>query len=147
VLGATALNGSGFGGEDAALYPVQSTGGAAFLAHVTGGESPTVQIDTLGTTDVQPELGHAGTSLRVSPNPNRGQVRLEMTLRTGGWVVVEIYDLAGRLVATPVAGAFDPGRHNMSWSATSILASQAGILFVRMRAPDATITRRIAFLP
>jgi hypothetical protein len=147
VLGASALNGSGFGGEDAALYAVQSTGGAGFLAHVTGGESPTVQIDTLGTTNVQPELGHLGSSLRVSPNPNRGQVLLEMALRTGGWVIVEVYDLAGRLVATPVAGAFGPGRHKMSWNATSVRASHAGILFVRMRAPDATITRRIAFLP
>lgn len=147
VLGASALDGSGFGGEDAALYAVQNSGGAGFLAHVVGGGAPSVQIDTLGTTDVQPDLRRSGTNIRVSPNPSRGQVLLGMELRTGGRVVVEVFDLSGRLVATPVAATFGAGRHDVSWNASPLRSSQAGILFVRMKAPDATMTRRIVFLP
>jgi hypothetical protein len=61
--------------------------------------------------------------------------------------VVEVYDLSGRLIATPVAASFGPGRHDLSWNASSLRSAQAGILFVRMKAPDATMTRRIVFLP
>jgi hypothetical protein len=125
----------------------QSSGGAGFLAHVVGGGSPSVQIDTLGTTDVQRDLGRSGTNLRVSPNPSRGQVLLGMELRSGGRVVVEVYDVSGRLVATPVATTFGPGRHDVSWNASAFHSAHAGILFVRMKAPDATMTRRIVFLP
>ena len=147
VLGVCALDGSGFGGEDAALYSVQHSGGAGFVAHVVGGGSPSVQIDTLGTVDVQPGLGRSGTSLWLSPNPSRGQVLMGMELEVGGRVVVEVYDLGGRRVATPVAGLFGPGHHEVAWNGTSLRAAHAGVFFVRMKAPGTTMTRRVVFLP
>ena len=147
VLGASALDGSGFGGADAELYLVPSSGGAGFVAHVVGGGSPDVQIDTLGTTDVQPVLRRFGTTLRVSPNPSHGQVLLGIELPTAGRVVVEVYDLSGRLVARPIATSFEPGHHEVPWNASGLGLSGAGILFLRMKAPDATLTRSIVFLP
>jgi flagellar hook assembly protein FlgD len=64
-------------------------------------------------------------------------------------ISIEIYDLAGRLVARPVEGeALPAGTHLRPWDgrdATGALAS-AGAYFVKLRAGTEIVTQTIAML-
>ncbi len=50
---------------------------------------------------------------RVSPNPSRGALRLDLSIGAGGAASIELVDLAGRRVATRNLGSFPAGNHSV----------------------------------
>ena len=70
-----------------------------------------------------PVQGQAGGSLAKTyalhdcyPNPARDGVNFAFTLPEAADVTLEIYDLAGRRVATPAAGTYRAGDNVVVWT-------------------------------
>jgi hypothetical protein len=60
-------------------------------------------------------LGKAPLRLSLRPNPFRGASRITYRVPSTGRVVLRIYDVSGRRVATPVDGILAAGLHEASW--------------------------------
>jgi len=65
------------------------------------------------------------------PNPTRGEVRFSLRLTQAGPVRAEIYDAAGRLVATLVNETRAAGEQSILWKGSA----RPGTYFLRVRAP------------
>jgi hypothetical protein len=62
---------------------------------------------------------------------------------SGAEVVLKVYDLLGREVATLVNGKQEPGRHTVVWDATG---QPSGVYFYRLRAGNFVETRNLLLL-
>jgi hypothetical protein len=75
-------------------------------------------------------------SLRTYPNPARSDVRIQFTLAASGRIEAEVFDVAGRRVATPARGvALAPGLHEVRWNFETDAGRQVpeGLYRVRIR--------------
>lgn len=78
------------------------------------------------------------TRLHVpAPNPLLGEGVLRFDLAGGGVTRLEVFDAAGRRVATLVDGPLEPGRYSVLWGGRGVGAEPlgAGLYFVRLAAP------------
>jgi len=80
-----------------------------------------------------------------SPNPFRGQVTLRFTLPSREKVRLEVFDVAGRRVATLLQGTLNPGMHTVTWNGTDRHARPVGqgLYFVRLQAGSQSLTQKI----
>jgi immune inhibitor A len=76
-------------------------------------------------------------------NPVSGRVELELRLESPARTVVEVMDLSGRLVATPVDGRLSAGDHSASWSPEG---TPAGVYLVRATSGGRSETARLVLL-
>jgi len=88
-------------------------------------------------------------SLAVAPNPFNPRTEIRFELATSTRVRLTVYDLAGRRVATPLAGAWrEPGAHAIVWDGRDDhgrdLAS--GTYRVELRADGATRGRSVTLI-
>jgi uncharacterized repeat protein (TIGR02543 family) len=85
--------------------------------------------------------------LPISPNPARGQVRLEFQLPTEANVNLSIIDITGRRVGTLASGTYGAGHHPMTWEGRGDQGRVApGVYFARFTAGKRVITRRFVYL-
>lgn len=75
---------------------------------------------------------------RVMPNPGSVPIRIEFSLKSAARISLDVFDIQGRLVATPAAGAWPAGRHVVEWSGTA-----PGMYLVRYRFPGGEDRRRL----
>ena len=73
----------------------------------------------------------AGVALAVGPNPAGTSAALRLTLAEGSDVTVVVYDLLGRVVATPLQGALPAGEHRAT---LDVGALAPGVYVVRATA-------------
>jgi hypothetical protein len=95
---------------------------------------PTLRITYSGTVGVAAPRA-AGIRLEPPrPNPAAGPLRLAFALPAQGHARLEVRDAAGRLVATPLARACAPGRHEAEWDARDFNGRcvAAGIYYSRL---------------
>ncbi len=86
-------------------------------------------------------------ALAAAPNPAFRSTGLSFTLSRSADVRLEIFDLAGRRVATPFAGPAAPGTTRVEWSiARSGAPVGAGIYFARLEAMGRTAITRLVVL-
>lgn len=84
--------------------------------------------------------------LKISNTPSRtGEVGIRFGLRQGGVVKLEVYDLAGRRVATVLNGWRPAGVHTARWEGPANGAI-SGLYFVRYTAPDFSTVEKIVFI-
>lgn len=142
-LGAMTADESG-GVRDFVAYPLIVGQAAGFVVHVMQGATPSVQIDTLGTAGVGDIGGQRGLGLLVRPNPSRGRVEMVAEMPSRGRLRLEVYDVAGRLVARPFDGEVPAGQRVVKWDGRSggNMPTHAGLYFVRMTAAGTVINRR-----
>jgi hypothetical protein len=74
------------------------------------------------------------------PNPSGEVVNFVFSLPSDGAVVLSVYDLAGRRVATLVAGELTAGRHEVSWDCAEV---PSGVYVYSLVAGDDALTRRV----
>lgn len=84
------------------------------------------------------ELPEGPIFLAAYPNPFRGQATLRYALPTAGPVVLKVYDVQGREVATLVDGALPAGTHEVRFEAPHLAS---GLYFYRLEAAGRTATR------
>jgi len=76
----------------------------------------------------------------ISPNPFNAACAIEFTIGGETAVNLEIVDISGRIVDTPIDGEFlQSGQYELKWSGNDFAS---GTYFVRLKAGDQTITKR-----
>ncbi len=80
-----------------------------------------------------------------SPNPFRAQTRIEYTLPTSANVLLNVYDVRGKLVTTLDHGVREAGMHAVTWDGRDHKGRQvgAGIYFYRLATQGAVITKKM----
>jgi len=98
-------------------------------------------------TDVEPTSGGVraiGFASEPAPNPTGAGVSFRFTLGRPGRARVEVYDGAGRRVATALDRRFEAGTHTTSWDGrTRAGLAGAGVYYLRLRLPDFDGHRRV----
>ena len=80
------------------------------------------------------------------PNPSRGGAEIEFRLPASARVALEVFDVAGRHVATLLrADRLGAGVHRATWAGTTDAgrASGPGVYFARLAVDDEIVTRKI----
>jgi len=73
----------------------------------------------------------------LSARPRDGGVLLRFALPAGGDVRLQVFDVAGRVVATVVDGARAAGEHEVAWNGASRLGrAGSGVYFARLVTPS-----------
>lgn len=116
-------------------------------------------VSTVTVSADQPNVGVEGAPLEglalAAPRPNPlalggAPLALPFTLPAPGAARVAVYDVAGRLVATPLASAaLAAGAHEARWDGRDARGArvEAGIYLVRLEALGRAVSRRVALLP
>lgn len=135
---------SNVGAQADTSFEISPSGGMAFNVHLQTGGSPDLRINMIGPVDVQSGSQTFDRELRISPNPARGNITFGISLVSPGWVELEVYDIAGRLVSRPLAGAMSVGRHTVSWNGRSEdgVALDPGLYFARLRTGTQSLVQR-----
>lgn len=81
--------------------------------------------------------------LGVHPDPFNPITRMEYSLPEACNVRLEVYDVAGRRIATLVDGRQEAGGHSLSWDAAGF---DSGVYFCRLWAGDAVVQRKLTLL-
>jgi hypothetical protein len=82
---------------------------------------------------------------RLAPNPTSGGTQIEFAIARGGRVRIVVLDVLGREVATLVDASYRPGRYVAVWGGDSRGGRlPAELYFVRLKAPDRTLVRKLA---
>jgi beta-lactamase superfamily II metal-dependent hydrolase len=124
----------------------------AFTYEYAQGTLTTQLATEFGQSPVQPETD-AGLpvdeiALAAAPNPVFRSTQLSFTLSRKADVRLEIFDLAGRRVATPFAGPAAPGTTRVEWSLAGPGGAPvgAGIYFARLEGLGQTALTRLVLL-
>ncbi len=108
-----------------------ASGGFTYLQNMGDG----ITLDT-------PSPRPVPTAFAVWPNPARGAMRFALVVQEPGPVTLEIFDLAGRIVATPFRGPVPAGRTEVAWRG----AARAGVYWARFTSTAQVVTRRVVTL-
>jgi leucyl aminopeptidase len=86
--------------------------------------------------------------LPLRPNPTQGGSAIRFLLPHPTRAVVEVYDLAGRLVKKVSDGPFSPGEQEVVWDGRGAggAAVPSGVYFVRLQASDGVRTGRLVLV-
>jgi len=74
------------------------------------------------------------------PSPSRDAVNFVYSLPDDGRVVLSVYDLSGRRIATPVDSELTAGRHEVSWSCGDM---PSGVYLYRLETSAGSLTQRL----
>ena len=122
------------------LTPAEEADVVAFLKTLSDGYMP-----TKGTVEIAGgEITHAKPGLELAgPNPFNPSTRFSYTLARSGQVVITVYDVAGRQVATLVNAWRPQGQYTVDWSARHMPSGQ---YIVCLRADGMRSLRRVSLL-
>ena len=81
--------------------------------------------------------------LQNTPNPFRKSTTIRYSVPLVGWISLEVYDVAGRLVETLVNETQQPGMHQVRWNRKD---NPAGVYFYSLRAGGLTHVRKMIAL-
>lgn len=83
------------------------------------------------------------------PNPFSSTATLRYSIEQPGEVQIGVYDLRGRLIATPFSGPQPPGDFSVTWSGRDQAGRQvaAGVYLVQLISLTRQATQRLVFLP
>jgi hypothetical protein len=113
---------------------------------VHGNESPVAMLTPGGTVDAGEPIVRELALAPPMPNPVRARAMLRYALPNDADVRLAVYDAAGRLVRELESGVRAAGEHADVWDLRDARGHVvgAGLYFLRLRAGDRTLTRRLA---
>jgi hypothetical protein len=85
---------------------------------------------------------------RISPNPASGPVSFQFAMPRAGRISLAIYDVAGRLVRTPLDQGIASGTHSLLWDGRDRHGAlvPAGAYYVAMRVNGQQLARKLVIL-
>jgi hypothetical protein len=91
----------------------------------------------------------AGIEFSLAPNPAVSSVALRFALPHPGRARLEVFDLAGRRVATLLDRELAAGGHTLRWDGVSTRGDRvrSGVYAIRLTAAGATARRTLAWMP
>jgi hypothetical protein len=105
-----------------------------------------------GSTGIDDETPGAPSRSRIvaaRPNPANPETSISYVVgRNGGRVLLEVYDLAGRKVATLVDAPGEPGEHEVTWRGEDARGAgvASGVYFARLAVGDERDTAKLVLL-
>ena len=102
-----------------------------------------------GALDVPRPASAGDLSLAQSrPNPARGELAIPFSIARPGMVTLRIYDLSGRLAATPLDRPLTAGDHVVRWNGTRDDGGLVppGAYFYELRSGGERLQRRLILL-
>ena len=99
-------------------------------------------LDDVPIVSVPPLVPHLGFAI-AGAQPVGGAVRFRFALPEPGRAVVDVFDLAGRHVATPIAAAFDAGAREAVWDAHDLAP---GVYHARLSVGSRSETLRLVLV-
>jgi hypothetical protein len=101
-----------------------------------------VQLCENATVGIEAETKKSlvADAVKITPNPARGRVAVDYSLKTAGLVEVSVYSTDGRLVAKPMRRFEKAGSHRFGWDVGDL---PAGVYMVRMKATETITTERL----
>jgi len=131
--------------------PVTTDALVKVIAHDAAGNACEDVSDTtfaIGDVTGVAEAPVTAFALRgIQPNPTRGSARVEFSVPTEAHVLITVFDMQGRAVATLADRTFAPGYHDVTWNGAgdgSRLA--AGIYLIRLQAPGTNQVQRVTLI-
>ena len=109
--------------------------------NMAAGEATTVTIDpTTGVPD-----GAVSLLRQNRPNPARTGTTIQFVLASPTEVALDVFDVAGRKVASLEDGLMESGPHDAPWDLTDETgnAVASGVYFYRLETGDETLTRKL----
>ncbi len=87
-------------------------------------------------------------TFRITSNPVRNKVHLEYSLENPAYVTINVYTIAGEIIATPLQQQQQVGNHNIVWDGLDHKGKKVGcgIYFIKMRSGYCSITKKIILL-
>lgn len=107
---------------------------------VTYGQASIRPIGTPISAQVPTSSYTVASGTTVGPNPFRGETTFEFDVQEESLVSLQVFDVLGRLVATPVEGQLQSGRHTAIFSGRDL---QAGTYVYRLQVGDSVETGRV----
>jgi len=107
-------------------------------------------VPTGSTTGAQePDVSGLALGLRSSPNPAGGEITFAFDLVRATTMGLDVFDTAGRRVATVDSGRRSTGHHEVRWNRRDAAGNRlaAGVYYGRLRANDGSRITRVVFLP
>jgi hypothetical protein len=131
-----AVLGSGAPAGSFALYWVQGYHGDLYAGSNLGfafgkASHGIIRLPSANTVGVEDGPSVARIQLVASPNPGGRRTTFLFTLPQAGRARLEVFDAAGRLVATLADGEMLAGRHEVHWTTPA----SPGVYFARLEAP------------
>ena len=86
------------------------------------------------------------TTLSLSqnyPNPFNPSTLIEFSIPKQDHVVLQVYDVLGRVVETLVDGVMSAGAHSVEWTPSN---KESGVYFYRLQTNGATVVRKLLYL-
>lgn len=124
-----------------AFSPCYDPMSPAATASSTGGPvGATFLCNALATSVFTPDVNNA-LSLSVFPNPVTQRTNFQFELKKAGQVQLNVRDLSGRVIATPVMGRLTEGQHVQSWQIPSTLPK--GIYVVTLATDEGIMTQKL----
>ncbi|MCP4631704.1 MAG: T9SS type A sorting domain-containing protein [candidate division Zixibacteria bacterium] len=82
------------------------------------------------------------------PNPFNAKTNIEFDLNVGGEVTLEIYNLIGERIDTPVNQLMSAGHHSIMWDSNSINGGNisSGVYFYQLKVGDNSQTMKMILL-
>lgn len=78
-----------------------------------------------------------------APNPGTGYLNVDYSIPATGRVLIRVFDVNGRLVATPLDATMDAGMHSAQIHTAGL---SAGVYFYRLEASGKSLSRRLVVL-
>ena len=92
------------------------------------------------------EVEREEDAVRLVSRPRAGSANLRFALQREEPVRLDIFDVAGRHLATLVDGPRAPGDHEVAWDGTTGSGpARAGVYFARLRTPEGRAGATIVF--
>ena len=86
--------------------------------------------------------------LEVFPNPFSDQATVRFFLPEAGTATVEVFNLQGQRIQPLAAGAFEAGRHELSWygGAEDGKALESGVYLIRLITEEEILVKRVSLV-
>jgi hypothetical protein len=100
----------------------------------------TILIEPGGDTNSTEYIPNKPRLMQNYPNPFNSATNIRMVLPDQSDVVLEVYDMIGRRVATLADGSYPAGTHNFSWDASGVAS---GMYIYRLRTGQKAMTKKM----
>ncbi|MEM6377986.1 MAG: T9SS type A sorting domain-containing protein, partial [Bacteroidota bacterium] len=121
--------------------PCYDPGSTSATASLTGGPvGATFLCANLATSVFTPDVNNT-LALTVFPNPVTQRTNFQFELKKAGQVQLNIRDMSGRVIATPIRERLTEGQHVQSWQIPSTLPR--GLYMVTLATEEGIMTQKL----
>ncbi len=114
------------------LFPILAANGYIFSGTDGNGVWKRLLTDFTAVHEITADIPTSVSLLQNYPNPFNPTTNFEFSIANSGNVILKIFDVLGREIATLVNEELHPGTYNVSWDAGQIRGLPSGEYFARL---------------